>query len=186
LFLIEHDIQDLEQKIYSLKPKPKMVCFDVANGYMKIFLETVSLFRKKHDDIIIIAGNVVSKDILPVLSNIGVDIVKVGIGSGSVCTTRLKAGVGYPQFSAILDMADTARIFNIKIMSDGGIKFPGDACKAFGAGAHFVMIGGLFAGHDECLTEQENFYNDDVDFYGSSSQTALNKYYGGTQSYRAN
>lgn len=182
----ETEIEELEMKLERLSPKPKMVCFDVANGYMKMFLERVSAFRDKHQDIVIIAGNIVTKEILPTMASIGVDIVKVGIGSGSVCTTRLKAGVGYPQFSAIIDMVETARELKIKIMSDGGIKQPGDACKAFGGGADFVMVGGLLAGHDECLTAEEKVYKDEVEFYGSSSEAALDKYYGGTQRYRAN
>jgi GMP reductase len=182
----ESEIEELENKIERLNPTPKMVCFDVANGYMRMFLERVGEFKIKHPELIVIAGNVVTKDILPMMASIGVDIVKVGIGSGSVCTTRLKAGVGYPQFSAIIDMVETARELKIKIMSDGGIKHPGDACKAFGAGADFVMVGGLLAGHDECLTAEEKVYKDEVEFYGSSSEAALDKYYGGTQRYRAN
>jgi GMP reductase len=182
----ESEIEELENKIERLNPKPKMVCFDVANGYMKMFLERVGEFKRKHPELIVIAGNVVTKEILPMMASIGVDIVKVGIGSGSVCTTRLKAGVGYPQFSAIIDMVETARELKIKIMSDGGIKQAGDACKAFGGGADFVMVGGLLAGHDECLTAEEKVYKDEVEFYGSSSEAALDKYYGGTQRYRAN
>jgi GMP reductase len=185
------EIEQLEEKIKGIEEhynhRPKMICFDVANGYMEMFLNCVKSFRERHPDFIIIAGNVVHSSILSQMKEIGVDIVKVGIGSGSVCTTRVKAGVGYPQCSAIMDMYKMAKHYGIYIMSDGGIKTPGDVCKAFGAGSDFVMIGGMFAGHDECLTEEErNLKIQEIDFYGSSSEVALDKYYGGTQRYRAN
>lgn len=187
----EKDIEELEYKIKYLNPPPKMVCFDVANGYMLNFINKIKLFRERHPNLIIIAGNIVTSTILPHLKEAGVNIVKVGIGSGSVCTTRLKTGIGYPQFSAILDMKETAIKLNIQIMSDGGIKHPGDAAKAFGAGADFIMIGGLFAGHNECKTEKEsnnttNNTESYIKFYGSSSNEALDKHYGGTKKYRTN
>lgn len=182
------DIEELEKKISVLNTK--MVCFDVANGYMKNFIDKIKLFRDRHPNIIIIAGNVVTSSILSYLKEAGVDIVKVGIGSGSVCTTRLKTGVGYPQFSAIYDIKNQAQRLNMYIMSDGGIKHPGDASKAFGGGADFVMIGGMFAGHNECKTDEEeneeNKENDEIKFYGSSSNEALDKHYGGTKKYRTN
>lgn len=183
----DSDMEELENKICSLNPR--MVCFDVANGYMINFIKKIKLFRERHPYITIIAGNIVTSSILYKLKDSGVDIVKVGIGSGSVCTTRLKTGVGYPQFSAILDMKTKAQELNMRIMSDGGIKYPGDVAKAFGAGASFVMIGGMFAGHNECINNSElmnqtNSINNEIKFYGNSSNEALYKHYGGTKKYR--
>jgi GMP reductase len=181
------DMIDIENKVNTLKPK--MVCFDVANGYMEGFIKKVGIFKSLYPELIIIAGNVVSSSVLEEYKKIGVDIVKIGIGSGSVCTTRLKTGIGYPQFSAINDIKETAKRLNMYVMSDGGIQHPGDAAKAFGIGADFVMIGGMLSGHDECFTDdqlQNMNENETIHFYGNSSNEALNKYHGGTQNYRTN
>jgi GMP reductase len=116
----------------------------------------------------------------------GADIVKVGIGPGSVCTTRIKTGVGYPQLSAIIECADAAHGLNGQIISDGGCKIPGDVAKAFGAGADFVMLGGMLAGHTESGGDlvEENGKQYKL-FYGMSSETAMKKYAGGVAEYRA-
>lgn len=116
----------------------------------------------------------------------GADIIKVGIGPGSVCTTRVKTGVGYPQLSAIIECADAAHGLGGHIISDGGCTIPGDIAKAFGAGADFVMLGGMLAGHDQSggeLIERngERFKT----FYGMSSETAMGKHSGGVADYRA-
>ena len=125
------------------------VNIDVANGYSERFLDYVARFRDKHPEVIIIAGNVVTADITEELLLKGADIVKVGIGPGSVCTTRIKTGVGYPQLSAVMECADAAHGLGGHIIADGGCSSPGDVVKAFGAGADFVMLGGMLAGTKE-------------------------------------
>ena len=119
-------------------------------------------------------------------AELGADIIKVGIGPGSVCTTRIKTGVGYPQLSAIIECADAAHGLGGHIISDGGCKIPGDVAKAFGGGSDFVMLGGMFAGHDESGGEivEENGKKFRL-FYGMSSQTAMDKHSGGVAEYRA-
>ncbi len=109
----------------------------------------------------------------------GADIVKVGIGPGSVCTTRKKTGVGYPQLSAVIECADAAHGLNAHIISDGGCSVPGDVAKAFGAGADYVMIGGMLAGHEECGGKTIEVNNKKYkEFYGMSSATAMKKHSG--------
>ena len=130
-------------------PDIHFICIDVANGYSEHFVTFVKQMRKKHPSKVIIAGNVVTGEMVEELLLAGADIIKVGIGPGSVCTTRIKTGVGYPQLSAIIECADAAHGLGGHIISDGGCKIPGDIAKAFGAGADFVMLGGMLAGHDE-------------------------------------
>tara|TARA_B110000459_G_scaffold12284_1_gene12221 strand:- start:1873 stop:3003 length:1131 start_codon:yes stop_codon:yes gene_type:complete len=127
----------------------RYVCIDVANGYSERFLDYVARFRDKHPEITIIAGNVVTPDITEELLLRGADIVKVGIGPGSVCTTRVKTGIGYPQLSAVIECADAAHGLGGHIIADGGCSSPGDVVKAFAAGADFVMLGGMLAGTDQ-------------------------------------
>ena len=163
----------------------KFICIDVANGYMDTFSHYCKRIRKTYPDKIIVAGNVVTSDIVEELINdCGVDIVKVGIGSGACCLTRLKAGVGVPQFSAILECSK--HNYSGYIISDGGITCPGDVSKAFGAGADFVMIGGRFGGHDENPGElfEENGRKYKL-CYGMSSEHAMKKYYGKMNKYRS-
>jgi GMP reductase len=164
-----------------------IICVDVANGYMNKLVDACLDLRKNFPNAIIIAGNVVSREMVEeLIINGKVDIVKVGIGSGSVCTTRLQTGVGMPQLSAVLECADAAHGCGGHIISDGGITCPGDAAKAFGAGADFVMLGSMLAGHDECPGEliEENGVKYKM-FYGMSSDTAMNKHYGGVSNYRS-
>ena len=162
------------------------VCVDVANGYTKAFIRFIHKLRSAYPTITIMAGNVVTGEMTEELILDGVDIVKVGIGPGSVCTTRKMAGVGYPQLSAIIECADAAHGLRGFICADGGCTSPGDLSQAFGAGADFIMLGGMLAGHDECGTDFV-----DVDgvrkmrFYGMSSREAMNKYSGGVAGYRA-
>ncbi|UOE41119.1 GMP reductase [Chryseobacterium suipulveris] len=167
-------------------PKIQFLCIDVANGYSEHFVDFVSKARKTFPDKTIIAGNVVTGEMVEELILAGADIVKVGIGPGSVCTTRIKTGVGYPQLSAIIECADAAHGLGGHIISDGGCKIPGDVAKAFGGGADFVMLGGMFAGHDESGGEimEENGKRFRL-FYGMSSQTAMDKHSGGVAEYRA-
>jgi len=162
------------------------VCVDVANGYTKSFVSFIHKLRANYPDITIMAGNVVTGEMTEELILDGVDIVKVGIGPGSVCTTRRMSGVGYPQLSAIIECADAAHGLRGLICADGGCTSPGDLAKAFGAGADFVMLGGMLAGHDECDSE---IVDDDgvrkMRFYGMSSRAAMTKYAGGVAEYRA-
>merc|ERR1711959_618872 len=127
----------------------KMICVDVANGYSEAFVSCIRNVRKQFPEHTIMAGNVVTKEMTEELIFSGADIIKVGIGPGSVCTTRKQTGVGYPQLSAVLECADAAHGLGGHIISDGGCTCPGDVSKAMGAGADFVMAGGMFAGHDE-------------------------------------
>ena len=154
--------------------KIQFLCIDVANGYSEHFVEFVKKARANFPDKIIIAGNVVTGEMVEELILAGADIIKVGIGPGSVCTTRVKTGVGYPQLSAIIECADAAHGLGGQIIGDGGCKVPGDVAKAFGGGSDFVMLGGMFAGHDESGGEivEENGKTFRL-FYGMSSQTAM-------------
>ena len=181
--------------------KLKYVCIDVANGYSNRFRDFVAKFRTLYPHIVIIAGNVVTGEMTEELILAGADIVKVGIGPGSVCTTRIQTGVGYPQLSAVIECADAAHGLGGHIIADGGCTCPGDVAKAFAAGADFVMLGGMLAGHDEgggeiitklyktnevdhegvTLTEKKQF----VQFYGMSSKAANDKHFGGLKEYRS-
>jgi GMP reductase len=162
------------------------VCIDVANGYSEPFVDFVRRMRDKMPDITIMAGNVVTGEMVEELVLSGADVVKVGIGPGSVCTTRKMTGVGYPQLSAIIECADAAHGLGGLVCADGGCTVPGDLSKAFGGGADFVMLGGMLAGHDQSgmsvvKEDGEKF----VAFYGMSSSTAMTKHAGGVAEYRA-
>jgi len=164
----------------------KYVCIDVANGYSERFLNFVGNFRDEFPNKTIIAGNVVTGDVTEELILKGADVVKVGIGPGSVCTTRIKTGVGYPQLSAVIECADAAHGLGGHIIADGGCTSPGDVAKAFAGGADFVMLGGMLAGHQEgggkvISKNGQNF----IEFYGSSSEEANTKHYGGLADYRS-
>lgn len=187
------------------------ICIDVANGYSEHFGDFVAKVRQMYPTHTIIAGNVVTADMTQELILRGADIVKVGIGPGSVCTTRIQTGVGYPQLSAIIECADAAHGLGGHIIADGGCVCPGDIAKAFGAGADFVMLGGMFAGHDEgggkvtvryFNRDGEQFITKDkasgetkyesfayleefVEFYGMSSDTAMKKKHGEMAEYRS-
>ena len=179
----------------------KYVCIDVANGYSQRFVEFVKQFRSLYPGIVIIAGNVVTGEMTEELILAGADIVKVGIGPGSVCTTRIQTGVGYPQLSAVIECADSAHGLGGHIIADGGCTTPGDVAKAFAAGADFVMLGGMLAGHDEGGGDVVNrWYTKDytlqdgkpiveikqfVQFYGMSSTAANDKHFGGLKEYRS-
>jgi len=193
----------------------KYVCIDVANGYSERFVDYVKTFRENYPEIVIIAGNVVTADQTQELILNGADIVKVGIGPGSVCTTRIQTGVGYPQLSAVIECADAAHGLGGHIIADGGCTCPGDVAKAFAAGSDFVMLGGMFAGHDEgggevitkyyqtneVLMHVSKLVRDStgdqtkevtrteekqfVQFYGMSSDAANTKHFGGLKDYRS-
>jgi GMP reductase len=162
------------------------LCIDVANGYSEPFVDVVKKMRDKLPDVTIMAGNVVTGEMVEELILAGADVVKVGIGPGSVCTTRKMTGVGYPQLSAIIECADAGHGLSGLVCSDGGCTVPGDLAKAFGAGADFVMLGGMLAGHE---TAEADIIEEDgkkfIYFYGMSSSTAMNKHSGGVAEYRA-
>ena len=169
-------------------PDIAFVGLDVANGYTINFVDTIKRLRDELFDTTIIAGNVVTADMTAEVILAGADIVKVGIGGGSVCTTRIKTGVGYPQLSAVIECADAAHGVGGHIIADGGCNSSGDMVKAFAAGADFVMIGGMLAGHEEC--DGKLVFEDDVEepvgmqFYGMASQTAMNRHGHPNREYR--
>ena len=170
------------KRIFAVYPELKFICIDVANGYQEIFADYIARVREEFPTKTIIAGNVVTADMTQELILRGADIVKVGIGPGSVCTTRVQTGVGYPQLTAIIECADAAHGLGAHIIGDGGCTCPGDVAKAFGAGADFVMLGGMLAGHDEGGGTVED---GKITFYGMSSDTAMDKHSGGVASYRS-
>jgi len=167
-------------------PALEYVCIDVANGYHENFVTFVTRIRTQYPHLVIMAGNVVTGEMTEELILSGADIVKVGIGPGSVCTTRKMTGVGYPQLSAVIECADAAHGLSGLICADGGCSTPGDVAKAFGGGADFVMLGGMFAGHDESDGERvERDGSSYKRFYGMSSKAAMERYSGGVAGYRA-
>jgi GMP reductase len=198
-------------KVYlSLSERLKYLCIDVANGYTETFVTHVRNIRERYPELVIIAGNVVTGEMTEELILAGADIIKVGIGPGSVCTTRIQTGVGFPQLSAVIECADAAHGLGGHIIADGGCSTPGDVAKAFAAGADFVMLGGMLAGHDqgggEVITkyyktnEINSYAKDDagfliqdykieekqfVKFYGMSSKSANDKHFGGLKDYRS-
>ncbi|MFO7578515.1 MAG: GMP reductase [Pelovirga sp.] len=181
----DHDFSQL-RVILAQHPQLQFICIDVANGYAETFVDFVRQCRDSFPGKTIVAGNVVTGEMVEELILSGADIVKVGIGPGSVCTTRVKTGVGYPQLSAVIECADAAHGLGGRIISDGGCVNAGDVAKAFGGGADFVMLGGMLAGHDESggeLVERDG--RQYKLFYGMSSSTAMEKYVGSVAEYRA-
>jgi GMP reductase len=180
------DEEKFERVLRQAADAVRYVCVDVANGYTEAFVRYVEKLRRAHPSLTIMAGNVVTGEMTEELILSGADIVKVGIGPGSVCTTRDMTGVGYPQLSAIIECADAAHGLDGRICADGGCTAPGDIAKAFGGGADFVMLGGMLAGHDEGAGEvvERNGVRYKR-FYGMSSRVAMEKYAGGVAEYRA-
>ena len=180
--------QNLDDLSYD-SPTAPWICLDVANGYTERFNDYVALMRKHEatKEKIIIAGNVCTPEATEQIILAGADIVKIGIGPGSVCTTRKMTGIGYPQLSATIECADAAHGLGGHIITDGGCIVVGDIAKAFGAGADFVMLGGMLAGHKECEGELLGNLNEEgvMEFYGMSSEEAQIKYYGEKESYKA-
>ncbi|KAJ8984214.1 hypothetical protein NQ317_011123 [Molorchus minor] len=183
--MAENDFTRLSEILNNI-PGVSFICLDVANGYSQHFVDYVRKVRAAFPNHTIIAGNVVTGEMVEELILSGADIIKVGIGPGSVCTTRMKTGVGYPQLSAVIECADAAHGLQGHIISDGGCTCPGDVAKAFGAGADFVMAGGMFAGHDQCGGDviEKNGKKYKL-FYGMSSNTAMEKHAGGVAEYRS-
>lgn len=181
----EQDFVKTESLISRLNPH--FLTIDIANGYCSKFVDFCKKVREKYPNLTIIAGNVATGDMVQeLLLSAKVDIVKCGIGSGSVCSTRLKTGVGVPQLSVCINCSEVANGLNGHIISDGGCTLPGDVAKAFGAGSHFVMLGGMLAGHDESGGEliEENGKKYKL-FYGMSSKLAQDKHNGGMKKYRS-
>jgi GMP reductase len=201
----DDDFKKLVEVIHDVGDGLKYVCMDIANGYSEHFVEHIYKVRTEFPQLVIIAGNVVTADQTQELILNGADIVKVGIGPGSVCTTRIQTGVGYPQLSAVIECADAAHGLGGHIIADGGCTCPGDVAKAFAGGADFVMLGGMLAGHIEgggnVITKMyetsevtrtddgfyETVYNEKkfVQFYGMSSDAANTKHFGGLKDYRS-
>lgn len=190
LFMVSTGIQNHDyERLQSIMSviNCNWICIDIANGYISQLVHFCKKVREAYPDKIIVAGNVVTREIVEeLILNGGVDIVKIGIGPGSACLTRLKTGVGMPQLSAIMECADAAHGVGGHIIADGGITCPGDLAKAFGGGADFVMIGGVFSGHIEnpgdIITEDGKKYKL---FYGMSSKHAMEKHYGKMNDYRS-
>jgi GMP reductase len=184
--ITQHDLDRFKRVMKRAGSAIQYVCIDVANGYTESFVKFVARFRSTYPDVTLMAGNVVTGEMTEELILSGADIVKVGIGPGSVCTTRVMTGVGYPQLSAVIECADAAHGLEGHICADGGCTSPGDIAKAFGGGADFVMLGGMLAGHDECAGDVvEEGGKKFKRFYGMSSRTAMDKYAGGVANYRA-
>jgi GMP reductase len=202
--ITEHDFDKFSRIYQQTGTRLKYLCVDVANGYSERFSEFIKKLRDAYPEIILIAGNVVTGEMTEELILGGADIVKVGIGPGSVCTTRIQTGVGFPQLSAVIECADSAHGLGGHIIADGGCTCAGDVAKAFAAGADFVMLGGMFAGHDqgggEVITrhyrsgevvDQGNGWEDVIEqrhyvsFYGMSSRAANEKHFGGLKEYRS-
>ena len=174
------DYQTMKQVLQSFPDIP-FITIDVANAYHEQFVDFVQRIRSEYPDKVIIAGNVVSPEMTEELIINGADVVKIGIGPGSVCTTRTQTGVGVPQFSAIVECADAANGVDGHIIADGGCTQPGDVAKALAAGAHFVMLGGMLAGHDESEFELKDGKRV---FYGMSSQSAFDAHGARKDGYR--
>ena len=204
----DSDYHKLEQVYAGVANNLKYVCMDIANGYSEHFTQHVRKVRENFPHLVIIAGNVVTREMTEELILNGADIIKVGIGPGSVCTTRIQTGVGYPQLSAVIECADAAHGLGGHIIADGGCTCPGDVAKAFAGGADFVMLGGMLAGHieggGEVITKyyqtnelvreyvgdqtKETHHVEEkkyVQFYGMSSDAANTKHFGGLKDYRS-
>ncbi|OGT56059.1 MAG: GMP reductase [Gammaproteobacteria bacterium RIFCSPHIGHO2_12_FULL_42_10] len=180
----DHDFEKLKS-IMQIAPVP-FICLDVANGYTERFVSFLERLRETYPKMVIMAGNVVTGEMAEELILSGADIVKIGIGPGSVCTTREKTGVGYPQLSAIIECADAAHGLGGLVCADGGCVTPGDVAKAFAAGSDFVMLGGMLAGHDECSGEViEESGHRFKRFYGMSSTEAMEHHQGAVADYRS-
>ena len=171
------------QKVLKSFPDVKFITIDVANGYHENYVDFLKQVRDEYPDKTIIAGNVVTAEMTEQLILSGADVVKIGIGPGSVCTTRTMAGVGVPQFSAVVECADAANGVGGHIMADGGCNEPGDVAKSLGGGAHFVMLGGMLAGHNESEVEAKDGKRE---FYGMSSDRAREVHGKRKDGYRGN
>lgn len=181
LGISDSDLNKFDNVFNMVGNKHMRVCIDVANGYTQSFVDFIKKFRDRYPHVILMAGNVVTPEMTEELILSGVDIVKIGIGPGSVCTTRKMTGIGYPQLSAVIECADAAHGLRGHIIADGGCTVPGDIVKAFAAGADFVMLGGMLAGTKQGGATPTSGNQ----FYGMSSDTAMTLHNGGVANYRA-
>lgn len=150
--------KDREERVAALiEAGCDVIAVDTAHGHSQLVLDTVADIRRTYPDLPIIAGNIATTEACEALAKAGADVVKVGIGPGSICTTRVVTGVGVPQVTAIMNCAAVAQKLGVKLIADGGIKYSGDVAKALAVGAHAVMIGSLFAGTDEAPGEKVLF-----------------------------
>lgn len=164
----------MERAMELVKAGVDALVIDTAHGHSQFVIETVKKIRKQFPDVDIIAGNIATAEAAEALINVGVDAVKVGIGPGSICTTRVVAGIGVPQITAIYDAAQVAHKHNIPVIGDGGIKYSGDVVKAIAAGADSVMMGSLFAGTEESPGEIEIYQGRSFKVYrGMGSMAAM-------------
>ncbi len=167
--------------VLAMYPDIPFITVDVANAYHENYGDFIEKLRTEYPDKTIIAGNVITGEMTEELIIRGADIIKCGIGPGSVCTTRLQTGVGVPQLSGIIEGADAANGIGGHIIADGGCVYAGDVAKAFGAGAHFVMLGGMLAGYDE---SEGKVVDGKIQFYGMSSDAAMAKHGSRKDGYR--
>jgi len=176
---------DTEERVAALvEAGVDVVVVDTSHGFSKGVLDRVAAIKKDYPDLQVIGGNVVTGEAAEALVKAGVDGVKVGIGPGSICTTRVVAGVGVPQISAVAEVADTLRKSGIPLIADGGIRYSGDIAKALVAGAYCVMIGGLFAGTEESPGEVELYQGRSYKSYrGMGSVGAMGQKHGSSDRY---
>jgi IMP dehydrogenase len=161
-----------------------VIVIDTAHGHSQGVIDRVIKTKKDFPDLEIIAGNIATAEAALDLVKAGADSVKVGIGPGSICTTRIVAGVGVPQISAISDIADALKGTNVTVIADGGVRFSGDAAKAFAAGAHCVMLGSMLAGTEESPGEVELFQGRSYKAYrGMGSIGAMGQAHGSSDRY---
>ena len=159
----------------------QVILIDVAHGHHTLVKEALRRIKNEvNGKVDLLVGNIATGESARNLCEWGADGIRIGIGGGSLCSTRIQTGVGYPQLSAVIECSDAAHGLGAHIIADGGCTCPGDVAKAFGGGADFVMLGGMFAGHDEgkgkIIKRNGTKF---IEFYGSSSDTANEKHYGG-------
>lgn len=178
------DTKSYERALRLIEAQVDIITVDTAHGHSQSVLDQVSRIKKEFPEISIIAGNIATKDAAKALRDVGADAVKVGIGPGSICTTRIVTGVGVPQITAISDVAEALKDSDVKIIADGGIRFSGDVSKALAAGAHVVMIGSLFAGTEEAPGDVELYQGRSYKSYrGMGSLGAMSQFYGSSDRY---
>jgi IMP dehydrogenase len=179
---------DTDERVCELvKAGVDVIVVDTSHGFSQGVLDQVSIIREQYPDLQIIGGNIVTADAAKALVKAGANGVKVGIGPGSICTTRVIAGVGLPQITAVADIAEGLKKLGIPVIADGGIRYSGDIAKAIAAGAHTVMLGSLFAGTEESPGEVELFQGRSFKSYrGMGSVGAMSQSHGSSDRYFQN
>ena len=167
-----------------VESRADVIVVDTAHGHSKGVLEMIKWIKKNHKDTQIIGGNIATPEAALALADVGVDAVKVGIGPGSICTTRIVSGIGMPQISAVASIAKVLKAKSIPLISDGGIRYSGDIAKALAAGAHSTMMGGMFAGTEEAPGEVELYQGRSYKSYrGMGSLGAMSQQHGSSDRY---